>query len=1192
MKTIVRALTLCSSLWYLVPGVSAESAPQSLQLRSHNVPATPAAVVANNAAPLRLGVSAPDYPPFDVSTAQEYEGLSADYTDLLARALQRRVTVQRYPSREQAILALSEGRVDVLPSANGFEAANPQLVLSSAYAVDRPVLVRRTDDDRPLDEHLAQQRLAVVNHYLPADYIRARYPEATVQFYPSYQNALNAVAFEQADVFLGDTISTHYQMDQGLLNNLRMVNFSRDEPAGFSFALRRDDTALLAQVNRALADLSLEQRQAIFQRWSGASELLLTDRKLALSPREQRWLAAHPGVRVVVDDTFAPLTFFDRYGNLRGISADLLELIRLRTGLQFEIQRASGVGDMLDRVRQGKADLIAAIIPSDEREQTLHFSRPYLSNSYVLLTARGNSAPADLNHFQGRRLAITRGNPLVPWLHTHYPEIRVQETDDAFASLDVLAQGQVDGAINSLVVARQLLASHVFQDRLAIRSTVGTAPATFALASAPDATELASILDKALLSIDPAEMSTITARWRNYSPATNGYWRNYHRLILQIVAAAALLLSVALLWVVYMKRQIRRRLVAERALGDQYQFMRTLVDGTPHPIYVRDRDGLLLSCNDSYLKTFNVHREDVIGKTVQEGVLLDAEQARAYHLDYLQVMAQGEPLVMDRPLRVGERMLSIYHWILPYRDSAGQVQGVIGGWIDISERRQLLEDLRQAKDQADQANRAKSTFLTTMSHEIRTPMNALIGMLELALRRAEQQQLDRGAIEVAYSSARDLLALIGDILDVSRIEAGHLSLNRERVHLPRLIGDVARIFDGLARDKGLQLRIQVPATAQPDLLLDPLRVKQVLSNLVSNAIKFTDRGQVAVELTMSPGTAPDTRQIRMQVSDTGIGISAEDRQRLFQPFVQVDPDSRRARSGTGLGLMISKSLCELMGADLTLHSTPGEGSQLTIDLMADALPPLPSEPPGSAPAPVALHGLRVLVVDDHPANRLLIAQQLSFLGLGATTADNGETGLRAALGSQFDVLLVDCNMPGMDGYELTRQLRRQELHGGLPPRVILGYTASAQHQERERCLAAGMDDCLFKPISLADLTQALSAVALAVPDTVLDLSQLTSLTGGEPALERRLLQQVLDSCIADRQALLAADGPGALHDLAHRIKGAARIVAATALTQACEALEVACRSGGAHASPAAVAAAMDDLQHALQKHLAGLETRL
>ncbi len=811
MNALTRRLTVCFCLCLMPAGVAAAQDTEVLVLRSHDRLSSVAP--GTGAPPLRLGVSAPDYPPFDISDAHEYEGLSADYAALVAQAMGRPVSVQRYPGREQAIDALNEGRIDLLASANGYEGAQPQLALSTAYAIDRPVLVTRVDDDRPLDERLTGRRLSVVNHYLPNAYIRARYPDATIQYYPSYQNALNAVAFEQADVFLGDTISTHYQMDQGLLNNLRMVNFSRDEASGFSFALRRDNPALLAQVNQALASIDLEQRARIFKRWSGASDLLLTDRKLQLSRREERWLAAHPSVRVVVDESFAPLTFFDGNGNLRGISADLLELIRLRTGLQFDIRHASGVSDMLSQVRQGKADLIAAIIPSEEREQSLQFSRPYLSNSYVLVTRREHAGLDELSDFADRRLAITRGNPLVPWLRQHYPHLQLLEADDAFASLDLLAQGQADGAVSALVVARHLLATQMFKDRLGIRSTVGTAPATFALATSPEATELGSILDKALLSIGPADMTAITARWRNYTPAANGYWRNYHRLILQIIAGASVLLGLSLLWILYMRRQIRQRLLAERALSDQFQFMRALVDGTPHPIYVRDRDGLLLSCNDSYLQTFNARRQDVLGKTVEDGVLHDPEQARAYHQDYLQVMAQGTPLVCDRPLRIGERTLSIYHWILPYRDSAGMVQGVIGGWIDISDRRQLLEDLRQAKDQADQANRAKSTFLATMSHEIRTPMNALIGMLELALRRAEQDQLDRGAIEVAYASARDLLALIGDILDVSRIEAGHLTLKPERVQAARLVNEVARIFDGLARDKGLRLHLRMPPPA-------------------------------------------------------------------------------------------------------------------------------------------------------------------------------------------------------------------------------------------------------------------------------------------------------------------------------------------------------------------------------------------
>ena len=174
-----------------------------------------------------------------------------------------------------------------------------------------------------------------------------------------------------------------------------------------------------------------------------------------------------------------------------------------------------------------------------------------------------------------------------------------------------------------------------------------------------------------------------------------------------------------------MRRQIKQRQQAERALNDQLEFMRTLVNGTPHALYVRDRDGVLQSCNDSYLEAFSTSRDEVIGKTVMQGALSNEFEAREFEADYQRVIAEGTPMILDRALYIGDRQLTIYHWILPYRDSTGEVQGIIGGWIDISERRQLFDELRAAKEQADDANRAKSTFLATMSHEIRTPMNAM-----------------------------------------------------------------------------------------------------------------------------------------------------------------------------------------------------------------------------------------------------------------------------------------------------------------------------------------------------------------------------------------------------------------------------------------------------------------------------------
>ena len=1113
---------------------------------------------------LVLGTAAPDYPPFDLtSSGRDYEGLTADYAGLLAKALAIPVKVLRYPSRLSAIEALESGDIDLLGSSNGFEAANPHLTLSAPYAVDQPVLVTREGETRSLGNGLEGLRLSLVYHYLPLDEVEKLYPKADIRPYPSYQNALNAVAFDQADVFLGDTISTHFMINKGYLKNIRMANFGKHEAYGFSFALRHDNLILLSIVDTVLAAVPINERDSIAKRWSAGSDILLTDKKLQLTPREERWLKANPVVKVVVNETFAPLTFFDAEGNFRGITADLLELIRLRTGLRFAVQRGREVDDMIEQVAAQNVDIIGAIVPSNQREAQLSFSRPYLENSYVLLTRKEPGAPLNLEQMTDKRLAVTQGTPLVDTLRKDYPRIQLVETGDTFRASELLAQGQVDGAVNTLLIANYFLSSKVFRDKLQITTTIGTSPATFALATSRHATELSSILDKALLSIAPDEMGVINSRWRGYTVESDSYWRNYNQLIARIVIGTGLLLLVSLTWNAYMRRQIRQRKMAERALNDQFEFMRALVNETPHPIYVRDRNGLLQTCNDSYLQTFDVKREEVIGKSVTQMNMALAPEAAQYHADYLRVVAEGTPLILDRTLHIHERKLTIYHWILPYRDSIGEVQGIIGGWIDISERRQLFDELRAAKERADEANRAKSTFLATMSHEIRTPMNAVIGMLELTLKRADQGHLDRPAIEVAYNSAKDLLELIGDILDIARIESGRLSLAPERVNLREVIESVVRVFDGLARQKTLSLLLEFkPDPSDIEVLIDPLRFKQVLSNLVSNAIKFTEHGQVKIKVEVQPSQTPEQVELKLVVEDTGIGINREDQQRLFEPFAQADNSGHLARSGAGLGLVICRSLCAMMGGQLSLSSVPMVGTQVHVNLKMPRLHPVTTVGEHAPAKPASTPVLNVLVVDDHPANRLLMCQQLGYLGHQFTAAEHGAAGFQAWRQEQFDLVIADCNMPIMNGYELSRSIREYEQREQLAPCVVLGFTANAQPEERQRCLEAGMDDCLFKPISLTILERQLAQITPQPTSQRLDLACLDALTGGDPQLSRRLLEELLTSSVHDRQALTALlerkASPMDIIEQAHKIKGAARIVQANALAGQCEALEQAC----------------------------------
>ena len=1148
---------------------------------------------------LVLGTAVPDYPPFDLtSSGRDYEGLTADYAGLLAKALALPVKVLRYPSREAAIRALETGAIDLLGSSNGFEAANPNLTLSEPYAVDQPVLVTREGETRSLTNGLAGMRLALVYHYLPLSEVEKLYPKATLRAYPSYQNALNAVAFDQADVFLGDTISTHYMINKGYLKNIRMANFGKHEAYGFSFAMPQHQQTLLSIVDAVLTAVPTNEREAIAKRWSAGSDILLTDQKLQLTQREERWLQEHPVVKVIVNETFAPLSFFDADGNFRGITADLLELVRLRTGLRFEIQRERVVQSMIEQVGAGKADIIGAIVPSTEREARLNFSRPYLENSYVMLTRKENQAATSLEEMEGKRVAVTEGSPMATFLREHFPTIQVVATGDNFKAAELLVQGQVDGAVNSLVIANYYLSSSMFQDKVQISFSIGTTPAKFSLATSRNATELSSILDKAMLSIAPDELGVINSRWRGYTAASDSYWRNYHQLIARIIIGTGLLLLISLSWNAYMRRQIKHRKMAERALNDQFEFMRALVNETPHPIYVRDRKGLLQTCNDSYLQVFNVKREDVIGKSaIQMSAALETDATR-YHADYQRVMAEGNPLILDRTLHIQGKKLTIYHWILPYRDSTGEVQGIIGGWIDISERRQLFDEIRAAKERADEANRAKSTFLATMSHEIRTPMNAVIGMLELTLKRADQGHLDRPAIEVAYNSAKDLLELIGDILDIARIESGRLSLAPERVNLREVIESVVRVFDGLARQKTLSLSLEFnPNLDDTEVLIDPLRFKQVLSNLVSNAIKFTERGQVKVKVEVLPTQLAQQVEMKLVVEDTGIGISRDDQLRLFEPFAQADNSGQLARSGAGLGLVICRSLCAMMGGQLSLSSVPMVGTQVHISLNMTRLQPeqpvLEYKPEAPASAPV----LNVLVVDDHPANRLLMCQQLGYLGHQFSAAQNGAAGFQAWRQERFDLVIADCNMPIMNGYELSRSIREYEQREQLAPCVVLGFTANAQPEEKQRCADAGMNDCLFKPISLTALEQQLAKIAPQTTDLHLDLGNFEALTGGDPQLSWRLLEELLSSSRHDRQelaALISAHAPlQEITEQAHKIKGAARIVQATPLAGQCETLEQACAREDDWAVIEAGAKALEklmlELERLLQGQLHGLE---
>ncbi|MDQ7246111.1 response regulator [Dongia sedimenti] len=902
-----------------------------------------------------------------------------------------------------------------------------------------------------------------------------------------------------------------------------------------------------------------------------------------LSSDERSWLANHHPIRLgLYKGGWAPFDLLDRTGRHQGISADYLALVTQRLGIQVEPVVYPDWHSVLEAAKSHQVDLLLSVAQTPDREDSLAFSKAYITSSNIVVARRSNSAIRSLEDLAGTTVALEKGYAINDVLPAEVPGVNIVNVDDTEAALRAVASGRADAYVGDLIVSTFLI-NRLNLANLELRGEAGFSTSQLHFAVRKDWPELAALFDRAIETISDADRQAIRDRWLprvssiDWGELAGKYW--------PIPAAAALLLAWAVISNRRLRHEVAERLKAEHEADRHRAELQAIMDNAPALIYQKDLDGRYLFVNRHWSAAFGFKDGAAVGKTDYE--LFPASSAEEIAASDKYVIESGQVRIAEEQLPQVDGMHTAINTMFPLMDALGRAYAVCGFCTDITERKRAEEKFRMifdntldafflfnaagfidcnaaalrlfgvpsrelligvdlldprltpviqpngdasaervkamldevvrtgkavtfdwcnrkwdtgevfysevvlmmleiegehvafanvrditprklaqeailhAKQAAEAATRAKSDFLANMSHEIRTPMNAIIGMSHLALKTGLDPR-QRDYVKKIQQAGQHLMGIINDILDFSKIEAGKLSTEEIDFDLEKVMENVSTLVAEKAGAKGLELIIEVDRAVPGALRGDPLRLGQILINYANNAVKFTETGEI--HIAVKPEQETDEHiLLRFSVRDTGIGMTPEQRARMFQSFQQADSSTTRKYGGTGLGLAISKRLAELMGGTVGVESEAGKGSTFWFTarlgksaVKRKALIPNPD-----------LRGLKVLVVDDNPHARMVLAEMLTEMTFEAIQAGSGTEAVEtlkaeAAAGKPVRTVYLDWQMPVLDGLETALAIRALDLP--VMPHLVM-VTAHGREDVLKRAPAAGIEAVLIKPVA-------------------------------------------------------------------------------------------------------------------------------
>jgi signal transduction histidine kinase/ABC-type amino acid transport substrate-binding protein/DNA-binding response OmpR family regulator len=854
--------------------------------------------------------------------------------------------------------------------------------------------------------------------------------DVDISRYPDNRTPLQMVFDGKVDLAFGLSIHAYYIHKYGLIG-VKPAYTLLERPSNVGMAVRTDWPELVSILNKWLTSFSEQEFDTIIRRWIDTP---FREKTIELTDEEKDWLAQIRTIRVRTVD-YPPYQILKGNEAPQGIVIEYLKLIENRTGIEFKYEVTDQpFAEFLESMKQGQGpDMTAVIVPTPEREQYLSFSETYMASPYVIFTREQDERILDIIGLNGKTLAVPRGFDVQQQLDRDYPEIRQALYDSDEEALQAVATGQADAYIGNLTVASHIIHEHGFSHlRVSAASPFGDQ--ALSMGNRNDWPELTSIIDKALASITAEEKTAIRNKYLAIKFEQGINKAEVLKWVLIAGGSALGILAIFFFW-------NRRLAVATSKRKDAEKRLLTTFENMPVGAVMVDLYDMNNHFNNAwYLQ--NKRFVELTRYTEEDLPTLGHWMKRAYpDEEYRKWVWETWVGLLEQSVREGTNIQAREYKVtckdgrVADMEIAGHFLGdrFVATFIDNTEINRATEELRKAKEEAEAATHAKSIFLANMSHELRTPLNAILGFSGLLAREQNATPDQQEKLSIINRSSQHLLSMINDVLDLSKIEAERIELQEQPFDLVALIKEVSVMIQSRATEKRLSVVVEAEKVRISYVKADVGKLRQVLINLLGNAVKFTDEGGVTIRCSSEPiPEEPNRCHIVIEVEDTGPGIESTRQAQIFEPFVQGIDGA--VRKGTGLGLSICKKYAEFMGGTIEVESEAGEGSLFRLKLpaqiatAADVRISADDQPRVIGLAPTE-KTWRILVADDNRENLLLLKSLLEKVGFFVLEAKNGQEAVAAFKKESPDFIWMDMRMPIMDGYEATRQIRKWAARG-------------------------------------------------------------------------------------------------------------------------------------------------------------------